>query len=1155
MLWAVVASGQAIPEFYMSNQSTTECKGILFDSNAGIDGEVYAQNENYTFTICPGVGSQVQMSFVGPFCIETGFDFLRVYDGPNTASPLITTITGTTAPGTLVATSGCMTLQFTSDNNVACSGWEARWRTIVPPPVPPTINVPLPSCNATTLQLQLSSPIRCDSVIPANFVITGPVQPNVVSVTPVNCVNGLTNTFNLSLSEPISESCGYDVDFTLKLADACDSVYTFVLSDNFFVNTCPFTVAIDASQDTICPGGCVDLEAIASGCLSYTYTWNNGLPATAGPHQVCPLVTTSYTVNVQQQGGIGPVVSQTKTIVVLNPQIGYNGPDTICQSAPTFNFTANPPGGIWSGPGIFDEDNGTFDADTSGPGTFYISYSLGGLCSDSIRITVKPIDAGFNSASCPSNVPYQLTQFTPAGGVWSGPNVTPSGVFTPTPVGQYLLTYTINGCTDTRTVFVDNVSFTPPADSICQNVDTFSFVIQPPGGRWYGPGILDSLTGLFDPDDAGGGLHTFNYILNGCTYTFDYYVKPIQAFWNLASCPAQTFYQLPQGEPVGGTWSGIGVVDGALGTYNPNIFSPNTYTEDDLTYTHPNGCSDGITMYVVQTTIFRDTVERCVDENDIWLRWESVQVTPWNGSWVGPGTYFNNNNFRWYFSPSQAGPGAHTLIYTANTCVDSMVMVVYGPLTQPDTMVCELSAPFIIEQTPPGGTWVGDGIINASTGLFDPQAAQADTVWLRFETPRDCEDSVQIIIDRFIQADVGGVGNLYCAVDSLIPLTLSPANGTLTGPGVIGTDFNPLLAADSGAVTLYYTFGSGLCQSTDSVNITILPALQVDLVATNDSICFGGGTPLTAVPSGGNAQGFAFSWSNGLNAQPNNSVAPNQTTTYTVTVADGCSEPVTDSVTIFVFDTFSVSLTTSPIACYGTQGTATAQANGQSTYKYEWNLNPTVIGPTLNANVGGNYLLTVTDNISGCSVDTFVNIPGYSIVEALFSVNPNLECIPFEDSDITLIDLSTGGTMGNWFINGVDSGAYILGENPQFLLPNKGEYSIMLVLENEGGCRDTMLTDVCILDPLKLFVPNAFTPNADGVNENFIAKGSGVVKFEMRIYNRNNQEIHRTTDMATGWDGIYKGQVVPMGVYAYVIDVEFNDGVEFRKSGTVSVLR
>ena len=109
--------------FNMSNQAVSNCEGKLLDSEAGTGGTIYGNNENFTFIIC--TGGKITMTFNSTFCVDSGFDWLRFFDGSDTNATLIGAYTGYTAPPTIVANSGCLTIHFKSDASVAYCGWEA----------------------------------------------------------------------------------------------------------------------------------------------------------------------------------------------------------------------------------------------------------------------------------------------------------------------------------------------------------------------------------------------------------------------------------------------------------------------------------------------------------------------------------------------------------------------------------------------------------------------------------------------------------------------------------------------------------------------------------------------------------------------------------------------------------------------------------------------------------------------------------------------------------------------------------------------------------------------------------------------------------------------------------------------------------------------
>ncbi len=101
----------------------TTCSGNIFDS--GGSGGAYSNSENFTETYCSSTpGDCISINF-SSFATESCCDHLNIYDGPNTSSPLIGTFNGTNSPGTVTATGGCLTFQWTSDGSVTAAGWQA----------------------------------------------------------------------------------------------------------------------------------------------------------------------------------------------------------------------------------------------------------------------------------------------------------------------------------------------------------------------------------------------------------------------------------------------------------------------------------------------------------------------------------------------------------------------------------------------------------------------------------------------------------------------------------------------------------------------------------------------------------------------------------------------------------------------------------------------------------------------------------------------------------------------------------------------------------------------------------------------------------------------------------------------------------------------
>lgn len=115
-------------------------------------------------------------------------------------------------------------------------------------------------------------------------------------------------------------------------------------------------------------------------------------------------------------------------------------------------------------------------------------------------------------------------------------------------------------------------------------------------------------------------------------------------------------------------------------------------------------------------------------------------------------------------------------------------------------------------------------------------------------------------------------------------------------------------------------------------------------------------------------------------------------------------------------------------------------------------------------------------------------------------------------------------------------------------------YRIRTVIEEAGGLV-SYSNIVEVAQNFRIFFPNAFTPNEDGKNDSFIPKGLFINQFKMQIYGQNGELLFKGESLEESWDGTYKGQLMPSGVYVYLVELEDFTGQKFTKRGTFNLIR
>jgi gliding motility-associated-like protein len=203
-----------------------------------------------------------------------------------------------------------------------------------------------------------------------------------------------------------------------------------------------------------------------------------------------------------------------------------------------------------------------------------------------------------------------------------------------------------------------------------------------------------------------------------------------------------------------------------------------------------------------------------------------------------------------------------------------------------------------------------------------------------------------------------------------------------------------------------------------------------------------------------------------------------------------------------------------------------------------------VTNPTL-ANQAGFYQLVATD-IYGCSdtvnVNLIINPPVISNAgnDTIVQIN-----IPFQLN-------GSGGQNYSW------SPAGLL-NNPNISSPTGSISSatvFILQVFDDIGCSDLDSVYVKALSGPQLYVPSAFTPNGDGLNDIFRPINVGIpIITEFSIYNRFGKKVFETSDSKKGWDGNYNGVKQPMSNYVWIVRGIDRDNKSLQKKGNVLLIR
>ncbi len=847
----------------------------------------------------------------------------------------------------------------------------------------------------------------------------------------------------------------------------------------------------------------------------YTYSWapsgGNAATATnlcAGTY-TCTVtsacVTSTISVVVPQVGG-ALTLTGTQTNVLCNGACNGTATNTVTGGTAPYTFTWSPAtpnatvGNVNSASGL-----------CSGTYTINVTDASGCTGSNTITITQPTVlsaiqsqvnilcNGGTGSASVVASggtAPYTYA-WSPSGG--NGPTSTPITV------GNYTCTITdANGCVTTSTFLITQ----PPA----LTVTTSQVDILCNGGTGSGTVVV------------GGGTPGYSY-----------------------------------------AWAPFG---GNAATATGLTAGPYTCTATDA-----NGCTIvaniTITQPAVLTTAFSQVDELCNGGNTASAIVIPAGGTPAYGySWAPSG----GNGA----TASGLSVGTYTCTITdANGCVITQSFTI----TQPTAIVITPTevdahcgqADGSASATVVGGTgaysynWM-PGNVNAQN--LTNVVGGTYTVTVTDANGCIAVDSITINNLNGVVGGIGPVSNVGCfgQATGVINITATGGNPNYTYSWLPNISVNNnATGVPAGTYQITVTDANG-CTSTVTVTITQPPQLTITATATPTAVCNGTPVTLNAVPAGG-TPALNVVWTPGnLNGNSQN-VTPTTSTIYTATVTDanGCIDSAQAAVVVSPIPVAALSgdqLSGCLPLCVNFSDLSTVGNPGVIS-SWSWDFGDNSTANTQNPqhcyfNAGVYTVKLTVTTTDGCTntiimtsyIDVFPN------PVAIFGATPQPTTIL--NPTIVFTDSSLNASSWNWSFGDLLNSTSTL-QNPTFTYTDPTCYQVVLAVASSNGCVDTTSENICIGPDASIYIPNAFTPNGDGINDVFSPVGLGLDPdhFQMWIFDRWGNMIYYTQDLNKGWDGKVQGSSNPCQIDTYVWKIKALDvtGHTDNLIGKVSIVK